>query len=76
MQKRGFGIGQNNCSNPSSARLISYANITNGSLTFFHLYIIKRQIKYSSLGKPYMLFTYSTGMVDQNLMLYKFGSAT
>ncbi|EJN6462733.1 bacteriocin, partial [Campylobacter upsaliensis] len=36
----------------------------------------KRQVKVSNLGKPYVFFTYGTGALDANMMLYKFDAVT
>ena len=64
------------CPNPSQRRLIDYLDITNQSYTFSPVYIVKRQIKVSDLGNPYVLFSYQVGVRDVNGQYYKFNSTT
>ena len=70
------GLGIESCAGPSQGRLRDYLYITNGSYEFFPVYIVKRNIGVSNLGQKYVYFTYSTGMLDRNMQLYKFDSAT
>ncbi|TKX33027.1 bacteriocin [Campylobacter aviculae] len=70
------GIDQASCSNPSKSRIVSYLDVTLGEITFFPVYKVKRQVKVSDLGQPYVLFTYGTGVIDKNGQLYKFDSTT
>ncbi|KGI54132.1 hypothetical protein, partial [Campylobacter sp. MIT 97-5078] len=70
------GLDIASCPNPSERRLIDYLDITNQSYTFSPVYIVKRQIKRSSLGQPYVLFSYQVGVRDVNGQYYKFDSTT
>ena len=57
-----YGIDQESCSNPSRNRLLAFLQVTQNSLS----YIVKRQVKISDLGQPYVLFTYGVGAYDPN----------
>lgn len=70
------GIDTIDCAGPSQGRMRDYLYITNGSYEFFPVYIVKRNIGVSNLGQKYIYFTYGTGMLDRNMQLYKFDSAT
>ncbi|HEB7535585.1 TPA: bacteriocin [Campylobacter coli] len=70
------GLGQSECSNPSMSRGVAYFNVTMNELTFFPVYKVKRQVKVSDLGQPYVLFTYGTGVLDAKGQLYRFDSTT
>ncbi|WP_416868246.1 bacteriocin [Helicobacter ganmani] len=77
LQKGGLcGLGIENCAAPSAGRLQDYAEIVNNTIGFFPVYIVRRSIKVSDLGRPYVLFNYQVGMLDTNMQLYKFGSTT
>lgn len=70
------GIDQSSCSNPSKNRFISFLQITQNSLSTLPVYMVKRQVKVSDLGKPYVLFTYGVGAYDtQTQQMYKFNSS-
>ncbi|TKX28574.1 bacteriocin [Campylobacter aviculae] len=70
------GIGQDSCSNPSSNRLTEFLQVTQGAINLLPVYSVKRQVKVSGLGKPYVLFTYGVGAYDPNTsQLYKFNSS-
>ncbi|TKX30024.1 bacteriocin [Campylobacter estrildidarum] len=70
------GIDQTSCSNPSKNRLTSFFEVTQGSIKLLPSYIVKRQVKVSDLGRPYVLFTYGVGAYDPNTsQLYKFNSS-
>ncbi|TQR34434.1 bacteriocin [Campylobacter sp. MIT 99-7217] len=72
-------IGKLSCSNHNEVKLIAFNQAVNqkrGEYGFFPVYIIKREIKISNRGTPYVLFSYKTGAVDKNLQLYKFNSTT
>lgn len=64
------------CPNPSAQRLRDYLDITNQAYDFSPVYIVKRQIQYSSLGKPFVVFSYGVGAMDTNGNFYKFNSTT
>ncbi|HDZ5107739.1 TPA: bacteriocin [Campylobacter jejuni] len=70
------GLDTASCPHPSKRRLIDYLDITNKSYTFSPVYIVKRQIKRSNLGQPYVLFSYQVGVRDVNGQYYKFDSTT
>ncbi|TQR39926.1 bacteriocin, partial [Campylobacter sp. MIT 12-8780] len=70
------GPGIETCSNPSTNRLVNWFHITNWSMDFTPVYIVKRQIKISSLGRPYVLFNYQVGVMDRSQQFYKFDSTT
>lgn len=77
LQKGGLcGLGIENCAAPSAGRLQDYAEIVNNTIGFFPVYIVRRNIKISNLGRPYVLFNYEVGMLDRNMQLYKFGQTT
>ena len=68
------GIDQASCSNPSLNRLIDYLSIVDYSANFSPVYIVKRQVQYSNLGRPYVLFSYGVGVIDYKNQIYKFNS--
>ncbi|MCR2060531.1 bacteriocin [Campylobacter helveticus] len=75
--KKGLcGLNVANCSNPSERRLIDYLDITNQSYIFSPTFIVKRQIKRTHLGQPYILFSYQVGVMDTNGQYYKFDTTT
>lgn len=70
------GIDQTSCSNPSSNRLTAFLQVTQGAINLLPVYSVKRQIKVSNLGKPYVLFTYGVGAYDPNTyQMYQFNSS-
>ncbi|EGN1212665.1 bacteriocin [Campylobacter coli] len=70
------GIDQTSCSNPSKNRFTAFLQVTQNSLSILPVYTVKRQVKVSDLGKPYVLFTYGVGAYDtQNQQMYKFNSS-
>ncbi|ELL0791468.1 bacteriocin [Campylobacter upsaliensis] len=58
------GIGVAYCNAPSSAKLQEYMQVAGDPVLNALGYTVKRQIKTSNLGKPYVLFTY--GVVVYN----------
>ncbi|WP_270978005.1 bacteriocin [Campylobacter upsaliensis] len=75
--KKGLcGLNVASCSNPSERRLIDYLDITNQSYIFSPTLIVKRQIKRTHLGQPYILFSYQVGVMDTNGQYYKFDTTT
>ncbi|EHH0074602.1 bacteriocin [Campylobacter coli] len=71
------GIDQTSCSNPSKNRLIAFLQVTQNSFSLLPTYIVKRQVKVSALGKPYVLFTYGVGAYNPNTyQMYKFNSSS
>ncbi|EAL9108697.1 bacteriocin [Campylobacter coli] len=71
------GIDQTSCSNPSKNRLIAFLQVTQNSLSLLPTYIVKRQVKVSDLGQPYVLFTYGVGAYNPNTyQMYKFNSSS
>ncbi|EOH1910554.1 bacteriocin, partial [Campylobacter coli] len=70
------GIDQTSCSNPSKNRFTAFLQVTQNSLSILPVYTVKRQVKVSDLGKPYVLFTYGVGAYDtQTQQMYKFNSS-
>ena len=70
------GIDQATCSNPSKNRFTAFLQVTQNSISILPVYIVKRQVKVSNLGKPYVLFTYGVGAYDtQTQQMYKFNSS-
>ncbi|HFP7708885.1 TPA: bacteriocin [Campylobacter jejuni] len=70
-------IDQTSCSNPSKNRLIAFLQVTQNSLSLLPTYIVKRQVKVSDLGQPYVLFTYGVGAYNPNTyQMYKFNSSS
>ncbi|TQR28301.1 bacteriocin [Campylobacter sp. MIT 97-5078] len=70
------GIDQETCSNPSANRLTAFLQVTQNSISMLPVYIVKRQVKVSDLGKPYVLFTYGVGAYDtQAKQMYNFNSS-
>lgn len=64
------------CPNPSAQRLRDYLDITNQAYDFSPVYIVKRQIQYSTSGNPFVVFSYGVGAMDTNGNFYKFNSTT
>ncbi|WP_260604827.1 bacteriocin, partial [Campylobacter sp. MIT 12-8780] len=70
-------IGQDKCSNPSSQRMTQWLQASRGYLDLRPVYIVKRQIKTSNLGTPYVLFTYGVGVKDAHTgQLFQFDKTT
>ena len=70
------GIDQESCSNPSRNRLLAFLQVTQNSLSLLPTYIVKRQVKISDLGQPYVLFTYGVGAYNPNTyQMYQFNSS-
>lgn len=70
------GIDQTSCSNPSKNRFTAFLQVTQNSLSILPVYTVKRQVKVSDLGKPYVLFIYGVGAYDtQTQQMYKFNSS-
>ncbi|EAK4313491.1 bacteriocin [Campylobacter upsaliensis] len=72
-------LGQTTCNNHNKTMLTAFNQVVNqkyGEYGLFPVYTIKRQVKVSNLGKPYVFFTYGTGALDANMMLYKFDAVT
>ncbi|NDJ28177.1 bacteriocin [Campylobacter sp. MIT 12-8780] len=70
------GIDQTSCSNPSKNRFTAFLQITQKSLSMLPVYTVKRQVKVSNMGKPYVVFTYGVGAYDtQGKQMYKFNSS-
>ncbi|EAK2540392.1 bacteriocin [Campylobacter upsaliensis] len=72
------GIDQSSCSNPSKNRFTAFLQVTqNSPLSILPVYTVKRQVKVSNLGKPYVLFTYGVGAYDtQTWQMYKLNSSS
>ena len=69
-------IDQESCSNPSRNRLLAFLQVTQNSLSLLPTYIVKRQVKISDLGQPYVLFTYGVGAYNPNTyQMYQFNSS-
>ncbi|RTI90241.1 hypothetical protein C3I03_06430 [Campylobacter jejuni] len=71
------GAGDEKCSNPSRDRLISWLQASaNSPAEYRPVYKVKRQIKYSNLGQPYVLFTYGVGVYNvKNGQIYQYNSS-
>ena len=70
---------QTTCDSHNEEMLGAYNIAVNqkyGEYGFFPVYIVKRQVKVSDLGLPYVVFTYKTGALDKNMQLYQFDSTT
>lgn len=77
LQKGGLcGLGVANCSAVSQRRLVEYSHIVGDTVGFFPVYIVKRSIQVSHLGRRYVLFNYQVGILDSKMQLYKFDSTT
>ncbi|ENT6511402.1 bacteriocin, partial [Campylobacter upsaliensis] len=72
------GIDQSSCLNPSKNRFTAFLQVTqNSPLSILPVYTVKRQVKVSNLGKPYVLFTYGVGAYDtQSWQMYKLNSSS
>ncbi|KGI53405.1 hypothetical protein, partial [Campylobacter sp. MIT 97-5078] len=79
-QKKGLcPEGQETCGSHNKKMFVAFNQVVNqkpDEYGFFPVYIVKRQVKVSDLGKPYVLFTYKTGALDKNMQLYQFDSTT
>ncbi|HEF4133690.1 TPA: hypothetical protein SAI14_001894, partial [Campylobacter coli] len=61
------GAGEDKCQNPSRDRLFAWLQVSANSPTDYRpVYKVKRQIKYSNLGQPYVLFTYGVAVYNVN----------
>ncbi|ECL3019462.1 bacteriocin [Campylobacter jejuni] len=72
-------LGQTTCSNHSMTMLTAFNQVVNqkyGEYGFFPIYKVKREVKVSDLGNPYVLFSYGTGALDSKGQLYRFDSTT
>ncbi|MGQ2605208.1 hypothetical protein ACT6BF_06865 [Campylobacter jejuni] len=71
------GAGDEKCSNPSRDRLISWLQVSaNSPADYRPVYKVKRQIKYSNLGQPYVLFTYGVAVYNvNNGQIYQYNSS-
>ncbi|MEB2803397.1 bacteriocin [Campylobacter upsaliensis] len=71
------GIGVAYCNAPSSAKLQEYMQVAGDPVLNALGYTVKRQVKVSNLGKPYVLFTYGVGAYDtQTWQMYKLNSSS
>ncbi|EHC7503332.1 bacteriocin [Campylobacter upsaliensis] len=63
---------------PSKNRFTAFLQATqNSPLSILPVYTVKRQVKVSNLGKPYVLFTYGVGAYDtQSWQMYKLNSSS
>ncbi|WP_251821332.1 bacteriocin, partial [Campylobacter jejuni] len=65
--------------NHSMTMLTAFNQVVNqkyGEYGFFPIYKVKREVKVSDLGNPYVLFSYGTGALDSKGQLYRFDSTT
>ena len=71
------GAGEDKCQNPSRDRLFAWLQASaNSPVDYRPVYKVKRQIKYSNLGQPYVLFTYGVGVYDRkNGQIYQYNSS-
>ena len=70
------GIDQETCSNPSANRLVEFLQVTQKSFSMLPVYVVKRQVKVSDLGNPYVVFTYGVGAYDtKTKQIYQFNSS-
>ncbi|HDZ5086233.1 TPA: hypothetical protein RTH03_001565 [Campylobacter jejuni] len=71
------GAGDRKCSNPSRDRLFAWLQASaNSPSEYLPVYKVKRQIKYSNLGQPYVLFTYGVGVYNvNNGQIYQYNSS-
>ncbi|HEF9795758.1 TPA: hypothetical protein SB194_000858 [Campylobacter coli] len=71
------GAGEDKCQNPSRDRLFAWLQVSaNSPADYRPVYKVKRQIKYSNLGQPYVLFTYGVAAYDRkNGQIYQYNSS-
>lgn len=71
------GAGEDKCQNPSRDRLFAWLQASANSPADYHpVYKVKRQIKYSNLGQPYVLFTYGVAVYNvNNGQIYQYNSS-
>ena len=71
------GAGDDECANPSRDRLFAWLQASaNAPADYRPVYKVKRQIKYSDLGRPYVLFTYGVGVYNKkNGQIYQYNSS-
>lgn len=61
------GAGEDKCQNPSRDRLFAWLQASaNSPADYRPVYKVKRQIKHSNLGQPYVLFTYGVAVYNVN----------
>ncbi|EPU0169134.1 hypothetical protein ACVT38_001573 [Campylobacter coli] len=72
------GAGEDKCQNPSRDRLFAWLQVSANSPTDYRpVYKVKRQIKYSNLGQPYVLFTYGVAVYNvNNGQIYQYNSSS
>ncbi|HEG8377797.1 TPA: hypothetical protein SF226_001600 [Campylobacter coli] len=71
------GAGEDKCQNPSRDRLFAWLQVSaNSPADYRPAYKVKRQIKYSNLGQPYVLFTYGVAVYNvNNGQIYQYNSS-
>ncbi|EIW6700735.1 hypothetical protein MF386_000394 [Campylobacter coli] len=71
------GAGEDKCQNPSRDRLFAWLQVSaNSPADYRPAYKVKRQIKHSNLGQPYVLFTYGVAVYDRkNGQIYQYNSS-
>ncbi|MGJ9003990.1 hypothetical protein ACI2BC_08930, partial [Campylobacter coli] len=71
------GAGEDKCQNPSRDRLFAWLQASaNSPADYRPVYKVKRQIKYSNLGQPYVLFTYGVAVYNvNNGQIYQYNSS-
>ncbi|ECT4365624.1 hypothetical protein F2M85_08920 [Campylobacter coli] len=71
------GAGEDKCQNPSRDRLFAWLQVSaNSPADYRPVYKAKRQIKYSNLGQPYVLFTYGVAVYNvNNGQIYQYNSS-
>lgn len=71
-------VGRTTCGSHNEEMLGAYNLAVNqkyGDYGFFPVYIVKRQVKVSGLGRPYVLFSYGVGILDRKGEIHKFNSS-
>ncbi len=71
------GAGEDKCQNPSRDRLFAWLQASaNSPADYRPVYKVKRQIKHSNLGQPYVLFTYGVAVYNvNNGQIYQYNSS-
>ncbi|MDQ6376913.1 hypothetical protein NO298_07575 [Campylobacter jejuni] len=71
------GAGKDKCQNPSRDRLFAWLQASaNSPADYRPVYKVKRQIKHSNLGQPYVLFTYGVAVYNvNNGQIYQYNSS-
>ncbi len=71
------GAGEDKCQNPSRDRLFAWLQVSaNSPADYRPVYKVKRQIKHSNLGQPYVLFTYGVAVYNvNNGQIYQYNSS-